>query len=524
MQGESSQLHCNAPCDLSCDLSCDLLVIGGGINGVGIARDAAGRGLSVILCEKDDLAAHTSSASSKLIHGGLRYLEYYEFSLVRKALIEREDLLRIAPHLISPLRFVMPRTPGLRPGWLLRAGLFIYDHLAERQLLPGTQSISFNQHISGACLQPNLKKGFLYSDAWVDDARLVVLNALDAQERGAKILTRTECTHLTQDNGRWKLQLRRKTAQGTQQINVDAACVVNATGAWAAQIQHQSDPAMLAKKLRLIKGSHIVVRKLFDHDHAYIFQHADGRIVFAIPYESEFTLIGTTDFEYQGNLDSLQISEQEIAYLCGLSNQYFLQQISAADVLHSYSGVRPLVDDGHADAKSITRDYRLDWMQEGAPILHVFGGKITTYRRLAEDAMQKIAPYFNKDTSSWTKTVCLPGGDVFSAHVDNQNVEHLPEFLQKCQQQYDWLPSATVRRMAHAYGSRLHKLLADCTKEADMGEQILHGLYAVEVRYLLDVEFATSAHDILWRRSKLGLHLPASAESVLDEWIARRST
>lgn len=500
---------------------CDLLIVGGGINGVGIARDAAGRGLSVVLCEKDDLAAHTSSASSKLIHGGLRYLEHYEFSLVRKALLEREDLLRLAPHLISPLRFVMPHIPGLRPAWLLRAGLFIYDHLATRQLLPGTASIRFSQHLSGACLQAYLKKGFLYSDAWVNDARLVVLNALDAKERGATILTRTHCDQLRQQEGRWLAQLSRKVPDGVQTIAVNAACVVNATGAWAAQFQHQSDPDIQVKKLRLIKGSHIVVKKLFAHDHAYIFQHPDGRIVFAIPYESAFTLIGTTDFEYQGDVDHLKISPQEVAYLCELSNQYFQQQISAADVVYSYSGVRPLVDDGHADAKSITRDYRLEWMQNGAPILHVFGGKITTYRRLAEDAMQAIAPYFNRAATSWTKNVCLPGGDIFSKQADNQNVRQFPQFIAQCQQRYHWLAGAIVERMAHAYGSRIHTVLVNCTSEADMDKQILPGLYACEVQYLLENEFACSAQDILWRRSKLGLHLPDNAESILDDWITQ---
>ncbi|MFZ6820642.1 glycerol-3-phosphate dehydrogenase [Undibacterium sp. Ji22W] len=503
----------------SVQYQCDLLIVGGGINGVGIARDAAGRGLSVVLCEKDDLAAHTSSASSKLIHGGLRYLEYYEFSLVRKALLEREDLLRLAPHLISPLRFVMPLSPGLRPAWLLRLGLFVYDHLAPRQLLAGTENVQFSQHFSGKCLKSYLKKGFLYSDAWVDDARLVILNALDAAERGANILTHTRCDRLVQNDGRWLAHLSQKTPEGVRTIEVNAACVVNATGAWAAQVQQLSDPGMQAKKLRLIKGSHIVVKKLFEHSYAYIFQHPDGRIVFAIPYETEFTLIGTTDFEYKGNLDNLQISTQEIAYLCELSNQYFQQQIAATDVIHSYSGVRPLVDDGHVDAKSITRDYKLEYVQNGAPILHVFGGKITTYRRLAEDAMSQIAPYFNQALSTWTKSACLPGGDIVSKQPNNENLIQLPQFLARCQQQYHWLPAATVLRMVHAYGSRIHVVLADCFNEAGMGEQILPGLYACEVKYLLTVEFANSAQDILWRRSKLGLHLTKDAEKVLDDWI-----
>lgn len=502
---------------------CDLLIVGGGINGVGIARDAIGRGLSVVLCEKDDLAAHTSSASSKLIHGGLRYLEFYEFALVRKALREREDLLRLAPHLISPLRFAMPLSPGLRPAWLLRTGLFIYDHLAARHLLPGTESIQFSQHVSGACLQTYLKKGFLYSDAWVDDARLVVLNALDAKERGATILTRTYCDQLTPSDGRWQAQLRRQSGDGSQVIMIDAACVVNATGAWATQFQQKIAPTSSEKSLRLIKGSHIVVKKLFDHDYAYIFQHPDGRIVFAIPYETDFTLIGTTDLEFHGNLDQVRITAEEIDYLCTLSNRYFKQAISAADVVHSYAGVRPLLDDGHADAKSITRDYRLEWVVDTAPVLHIFGGKITTYRRLAEDAMDLIAPHFKCTAKSWTKTTCLPGGDLVSPVVDNQNVTQFPEFLTRCQQRYPWLPASTVRRLARAYGSRIDKVLANSESVHEMGQEVLPGLYACEVQYLLDVEFACNAHDILWRRTKLGLHLPTGSELILDNWIARRS-
>lgn len=502
---------------------CDLLIVGGGVNGAGIARDAAGRGLSVILCEKDDLASHTSSASSKLIHGGLRYLEHYEFSLVRKALIERENLMRIAPNLIAPIRFVMPHVKGLRPYYLLRAGLFIYDHLARRELLPATKSIRFSEHESGVCLQSHLQRGFEYADGWVDDARLVVLNALDAKERGAQILTHTICEKIQPCQGRWKAQLSQFIGTDrAQTLDIDAGMIVNATGAWAAQFQSQLDVIGSRKKLRLIKGSHIIVKRLFTHQHAYLFQHPDGRIVFAIPYESEFTLIGTTDFEYQGDLNHLTISAQEVDYLCELCNHYFQQQISAADVVHSYSGVRPLVDDGRTDAQSITRDYRLEFLQDPAPALHVFGGKITTYRRLAEESVDQIAAHLNCQALAWTKNACLPGGDIVSALPTNQNVFGFSQFVDQCRQQYHCLPAELVSRMARAYGTRIHRVLAGCKDVASMGEQVVSGLYACELGYLLDTEFAHSAQDILWRRTKLGLHLPVTAGEIVDAWIKRR--
>ena len=501
---------------------CDILIVGGGVNGAGIARDAAGRGFSVILCEKDDLASHTSSASSKLIHGGLRYLEHYEFGLVRKALIERENLMRIAPNLITPIRFVMPHVKGLRPYYLLRAGLFLYDHLAHRELLPSTKSIRFHEHESGACLQSQLQRGFEYADGWVDDARLVALNALDAKERGAHILTYTTCKQIQPNQGRWMAQLSQQLgADGARELEIDAGLIVNATGAWAAQFQSTLNVSGSHKKLRLIKGSHIIVKRLFTHPHAYLFQHPDGRIVFAIPYESAFTLIGTTDFEYQGDLNNLTISAEEINYLCDLCNQYFRQQISADDVVHSYSGVRPLVDDGQADAKSITRDYRLEFLREPAPALHVFGGKITTYRRLAEEAMDQIAMHFDCHALAWTKNACLPGGEIISALPSNQNVFGFSQFVQQCCQKYSWLPVELVNRMAHAYGNRIHRILAGCTDAASMGEQVVPGLYACELSYLLETEFARNAQDVLWRRTKLGLHLPVGAEALVDAWIAR---
>ncbi|MFZ6801742.1 glycerol-3-phosphate dehydrogenase [Undibacterium sp. Di24W] len=518
-------------------LCCDVLVIGGGINGVGIARDAAGRGLKVILCEKDDLASHTSSASSKLIHGGLRYLEYYEFSLVRKALQEREDLMRLAPHLIRPLRFVMPYVAGLRPRWILRCGLFLYDHLARRDLLPGTESCYLREHEVGTGLKSDLKFGFMYSDAWVDDARLVVLNAMDAQQRGAQIFTRTRCNHLEAKNGRWLAQLsRRKFASDSsdnsndEQLLVNAACVVNASGAWVADLQAKFTSQSVTQKMRLVKGSHIVVNSLFSHENAYIFQHPDGRIVFAIPYEKKFTLIGTTDIEYQGRPDEFksEISDEEIAYLCNLSNQYFAHQISVQDVLWSYAGVRPLVDDGQSDSKSITRDYRLELELDldVAPILHVFGGKITTYRRLAEDALSLLSKPLSSIKAvqpAWTKTALLPGGDLFSTLPDNQNVLRRGDFIQACCLQYPWAPNTWVARLAASYGTRIHRILEGCVDQTSLGDQVLPGLYTCEIRYLIHEEFAQTARDILWRRTKLGLHLAADAESILDNWLAGRS-
>ncbi len=500
---------------------CDLLVVGGGINGTGIARDAAGRGLSVILCEQDDLASHTSSASSKLIHGGLRYLEYYEFGLVRKALIEREILMRAAPHIISPLRFVMPHMKGLRPAWMIRIGLFFYDRLARRELLPGTQSVDLRNHPVGSALRPDLTRGFMYSDGWVDDARLVVLNAMDAAEKSATVLTRTTCESVQQLDGNWLAVLRENSLTGSSNpIRVRARCLVNATGSWAAQFQQMSLPEQAGRSLRLIKGSHIVVKRLFEHSCAYIFQHPDGRIVFAIPYERDFTLIGTTDIDYRGDVGEVTIKPDEVEYLCELTSLYFQRPVRPAEVVWSYSGVRPLVDDGAEDVKAITRDYRLEMHQSGAPMLTVFGGKITTFRKLAEEALDLIAPVLAHTGAQWTSSACLPGGDVFGAKPGNRSVLEFDSFVQSMERQYAWLPAALVTRYAHAYGTRIHHLLRDANSLPDMGEELATGLYAREVRYLMQHEWARSAEDILWRRSKLGLHLPADTAQHLDAWIA----
>ena len=505
-------------------LACDVLVVGGGINGAGVARDAAGRGLSVVLCEKDDLAAHTSSASTKLIHGGLRYLEYYEFGLVRKALIEREVLLRSAPHIMWPLRFVMPHAKGQRPAWLIRAGLFLYDMLARRELLPASSGIDLARHAAGQPLKPEFKRGFVYSDGWVDDARLVVLNAIDAAEHGARILTRTRCTALARE-GEGSGASWLATLQDTdgKQTAVRARSVVNAAGPWTAQFLRQAAPAAPHRHLRLIKGSHIVVKRLFAHDHAYIFQHPDGRIVFAIPYEHDFTLIGTTDLDYQGDSGKVEIDDEEIRYLCELSSYYFSKPVDAADVVWTYAGVRPLVEDAAADAKAVTRDYRFELEQDGAPLLSIFGGKITTFRKLAEEAVDVLAPLLQQGATrgAWTAKACLPGGDLFGSAPQNRAVREFGQFVQGVQRQYAWLPAPLVARYARAYGTRIHVLLDGRTDVAAMGEEIATGLYAAEVDYVRRHEWAVSAADILWRRSKLGLHLPRATADTLDAWLAR---
>ncbi|WP_332878678.1 glycerol-3-phosphate dehydrogenase [Massilia sp. S19_KUP03_FR1] len=502
---------------------CDVLIVGGGINGAGIARDAAGRGLSVLLCEQDDLAAHTSSASTKLIHGGLRYLEYYQFNLVRKSLIEREVLLRSAPHIMWPLRFVMPHARGQRPAWLIRAGLFLYDVLARRELLPGSRGVDLTTHPAGKPLKGEYARGFVYSDGWVDDARLVVLNAIAAREHGATILTRTTCTAVRREPAQggapahWRATLR---GQNGAERTVRAALLVNAAGPWTAAFLHGAAPQAQGKTLRLIKGSHIVVRRLFEHDHAYIFQHPDGRIVFVIPYETEFTLIGTTDLDYTGDPAQVAIDSTEIAYLCELSSYYFRQPIVPDDVVWSYSGVRPLVEDAAADAKAVTRDYRFELDRDGAPLLSIFGGKITTFRKLAEEAVDLLAPLLDNRHGAWTAAACLPGGDLFGEKPQNRAVLGFNEYVHDLQRQYGWLPARLVQRYARAYGTRIHVLLAGKTALAQMGEEIASGLYAVEVNYLREQEWAVSARDILWRRSKLGLHLPAATEARLDAWLA----
>jgi len=498
----------------------DLLVVGGGVNGTGIARDAAGRGYSVLLCEQHDLASHTSSASTKLIHGGLRYLEGFHFALVRKALQEREILLAAAPHIMWPLRFVMPHDAHLRPLWMIRAGLFLYDHLARRRRLAASAALDLRAHPAGTPLQGKFRRGFIYSDGWTDDARLVVLNARDAADRGAQVLTRTRCERLTAAGGMWRAELR--GAQGTT-----AACaraVVNATGPWVSQFLSDETPIQASRDVRLVKGSHIVVPRIFAHRFAYIFQNIDRRIVFAIPYEHEFTLIGTTDVDFKGAPGTAHIDPAETDYLCATVNRYFQRQISSADVRWSYSGVRPLLDDHAGDASSVTRDYSLELDERPAPLLSVFGGKITTYRRLAESAVDRLEKPLGRRGGRWTAGAFLPGGDFAKIGLRaGAQPAGFAAFLRTIERRYPWLPAPLRTRLCRAYGTRLERLIEDRRTLGAMGEEVLPGLYAREIDYLLAEEWARTAEDILWRRSKLGLHLPADAAATLDRWLTQRS-
>lgn len=494
--------------------ACDVLVVGGGINGAGIARDLAGRGLKVVLCEKDDLASHTSSSSTKLIHGGLRYLEYYEFSLVRKALAEREVLLKSAPHIMWPLRFVMPHDPSMRPVWMIRAGLFLYDHLARREVLPGSQTVDLRTHPTGVPLKRSFTKGFVYSDGWVDDARLVVLNALDAADRGATVLTRTACVDALRSADSWTATLR---GEDGQERRVVARALVNAAGPWAAQFLAEHAHAPQPKTLRLVKGSHIVVHRLFEHDHAYIFQNPDKRIIFAIPYEADYTLIGTTDVEHRGAVGQARIDDAEIAYLCEQASRYFERAITPADVVWTYSGVRPLLDDESGDPSAVTRDYSLELDTAQAPLLSVWGGKITTFRKLAEEAADLLAAPLRVTRGAWTEQAHLPGGDLSAWIGEPQRPDtDFARFVQALALRHTGLPAPVVRRVARAYGGRAAALL-----DGPLGAQIAPGLYEAELNYLHRSEWARCADDVLWRRSKLGLHYNETVRIAVEDWCTR---
>ena len=498
-------------------LSCDLLVIGGGINGVGIARDAAGRGLKVVLCEKDDLAQHTSSASTKLIHGGLRYLEHYEFGLVRKSLVERELLLRAAPHIIWPLRFVMPHDAAQRPAWMIRAGLFLYDHLARRRVLPGSSMVPLAGTPIGAPLQERFHRAFVYSDGWVDDSRLVILTAVDAAERGARIMTRTRCVGARAVEGRWRATLEEGQGRRTEVI---ARALVNAAGPWAAHVVREVLARDAAVPLRLIKGSHLVVPRLFEHGSAYLFQNPDKRIIFAIPFQGDFTLLGTTDVEFSGDLDRAAIEREEVEYLCTMANRYFRRQIGPSDVVWSYSGVRPLLDDDGANASTLTRDYRLEFETAPSPLLNVWGGKITTYRKLAEEAMKLLLPPLGHSAPPWTARAHLPGGDLGPEGERNAG-DPFDRFLTGFSLRRPWLPAPLAHRYARAYGTRAERFLAGAQGLSDLGERLATDLYAVEARYLVKLEWARSAEDILWRRTKLGLRCTPEDAARLDAWLGR---
>jgi glycerol-3-phosphate dehydrogenase len=498
----------------------DLAIIGGGINGCGIARDAAGRGNSVFLCEMNDLASGTSSWSTKLVHGGLRYLEYYEFRLVREALIEREVLWQIAPHIIRPLRFVLPHHAGLRPAWLLRLGLFLYDHIGGRNLLPPTRSVDLTRDEVGKPLVPNrFTRAFEYSDCFVDDARLVVLTARDAADRGAEIRTRSRAVEIRQDNQIWRVTVE-DTVSGAR-ATIQARALVNAGGPWVENVLASGAGVNARAKVRLVQGSHIVVRKLYAHDRAYMFQNSDGRIVFVIPWQDDFTLIGTTDRDYDGDPAKVKASPEEIKYLCDSVSEYLAHAVSPEDVVWTYSGVRPLYDDGASEAKAATRDYvfELD-TPGGAPLLSIYGGKITTYRRLAEEALERLAPYLGsaapredfKAKEGWTGKSPLPGGD-----FDVSAIETLTAELTRL---YPFLSPAHANRLAHAYGTRAGKLLGDAKSMADLGQSFGATLTEREVRYLMSSEWARTAEDIVWRRSKLGLRLSPAEIAALDDWIA----
>jgi glycerol-3-phosphate dehydrogenase len=490
-------------------LTYDVAIIGGGVNGCGIARDAAGRGLKVYLCEKDDLGQATSSASTKLIHGGLRYLEHYDFGLVRASLSEREILLNAMPHIAWPLRFVLPHHKGLRPAWMLRLGLFLYDHLGGRKLLPATRTVDLRSDAAGSPLKATFAKGFEYSDCWVQDSRLVVLNARDAADRSAVIEPRTTCISADSQDGLWKVEVessdhRRKT--------IRARALVNASGPWAEEVISNRIRHSPSAQIRLVRGSHIVVNRLFDHDRAYIFQHSDGRIVFAIPYESDFTLIGTTDVEHDGDPGDATCTDEEARYLCTLVSEYFEKTVSPEDIVWTYSGVRPLFDDGESAASKVTRDHVIKLEDvNGAPLLNVFGGKITIYRKLAEEVLGKLQTVFPEVGGNWTSGVALPGGGFKVDDVDKQVAE--------VSQRNTNLSESDARRLVRTYGTEALDIV---DQPNGLGRSFGHGLSEAEAIWLVEKEWARTVDDVLWRRTKLGLRFSRNEIDELSEWLKTR--
>jgi glycerol-3-phosphate dehydrogenase len=489
----------------------DLFIIGGGVNGCGIARDASGRGLSVFLAEQHDLASGTSSASTKLIHGGLRYLEHYEFRLVREALIEREVLLQSAPHIIWPLRFVLPHHDGLRPRWMIRLGLFLYDHLGGRKILPPTRSVDLTTDETGKPLKPEFSRGYEYSDCWVEDARLVVLNARDAKAKGADIRTRTKVVSARREEGLWSVDIEH---EGKREI-VKAKCLINSAGPWVSQVLGQVVGQNEPAKIRMVKGSHLAVEKLYDHDRCYIFQNADGRICFAIPYENNFTLIGTTDEDHKGDPGKPEASEAEIDYLLKAVSEYFRKPVTRAQLKWSYSGIRPLYDDGASKAQEATRDYvlKLDKPEGQAPMLSVFGGKITTARKLAESVMDEIKPFFPGLKGNWTARSTLPGGNVAHDGVDAA--------IAALQAKYSFVKPANMRRLFKAYGTEVDKILGQARFAADLG-QSFGPVTEREIDFLIENEWVVMADDLLWRRSKLGLHMKLEEQVALRNYFDQR--
>ncbi|OLO03208.1 glycerol-3-phosphate dehydrogenase [Salinicola socius] len=484
----------------------DLIVVGGGINGTGIANDAAGRGLSVLLCEQADLASATSSASSKLIHGGLRYLEHREFRLVREALREREIMLRKAPHIVWPLRFILPHQPHLRPGWMIRTGLFLYDHLSHRDSLPNARSLRFGTE---SPLVPTIKRGFEYSDCWVDDARLVVLNALQAQEKGADIRVRTRCIEAREEAGTWIVSLEDRDTGEREEHR--AKVLVNAAGPWVESFVKGNAKRNSRYGIRMIQGSHLVVSRLNDDERAYILQNQDGRIVFVLPYQQRYSLIGTTDRRYQGDPSQVSINDEEIDYLLDVLNSHFVKQLSREDVISSYAGVRPLCDDESENPSAMTRDYTLDLDRRGAPILSIFGGKITTYRKLAEAAMHKLEPLLPHMGSAWTAEARLPGGDIASREA----------FVAGLLRDYPFLGRERAERYGSSYGTLCLGFLKGKQSQEDLGQHFGGGLTQAEVDYLIEHEWAHSSDDILWRRSKLGLRLTNDEQQALMGYLSQ---
>jgi glycerol-3-phosphate dehydrogenase len=481
----------------------DLVVVGGGINGAGIARDAAGRGLSVILCEKGDLAEGTSSRSGKLIHGGLRYLEYYEFRLVREALIEREVLLRAAPHIVWPMRFVLPHSPEQRPAWLVRMGLFLYDHLGGREQLPGCRRIDLRRDPEGKAIKDDYTLAFEYSDCWVDDARLVVLNALDAKAKGAQVLVRTAASKARRVNGAWEVEF---TATNGETSRATAKALVNAAGPWVENVINGVVGSNSARRVRLVKGSHIIVKKFWEGSNAYLFQNHDKRVIFVNPYEGDKALIGTTDIPYEGRAEDVTIAESEIDYLINAVNRYTKSQLRREDVLTSFSGVRPLYDDNAANPSAVTRDYVFD--VEGAPpLLSVFGGKITTYRKLAEHALQKLRGTFPAMGPDWTSASSLPGGDMGPGGF--------PGFLRTLRERHNWLPTDVALHYARLYGTLTYAMLKNAKALADLGQHFGSTLYQAEIDYLRGHEWALAPDDILYRRTKSGLHMTDSQRKAV---------
>ncbi len=489
----------------------DIFIIGGGINGAGIARDAAGRGLSVALCEMNDFASGTSSASTKLIHGGLRYLEHYEFRLVKEALIEREILLKLAPHIIWPRRFVLPHMPGMRPAWMIRLGLFLYDYLNGNRRLPASKSIRLSVASEGKCLQEKLSQAFVYSDCCVDDARLVILNLISAAELGATVLRSTQYLSATRVDNGWEINTKNLMTGELQLFRSKA--IVNAAGPWIKHVLQTSSLPTRSSDICLVKGSHIVVRRKYQGEHAYIFQNQDSRIIFAIPYENNFTLIGTTDVPMSDQPDAVKISEQEIDYLCKSASLYFKDVVKIDDIVWTYSGVRPLFDDGSGNPSKVTRDYAFEINDEKghSPFLTILGGKLTTYRKLAENALDKLGPYFLDLKPTWTATSCLPGGDLAT--------DSFQEFVNSLYVEFSFLPQNIVSSMARRYGALIYKILMGVKSIKDLGQNFGDEMTELEVNYLLKEEWARSLEDILWRRTKCGLTMTQQHQKDLEEYI-----